>query len=150
MPELNRYMKGILSWPGFSSANVYYDRPKREKGSSKWRVRGLIRLALDGIFSFSTLPLKIWTYIGMFMALISIAYMIFTVIKTIILGIDVPGYASLMTTTLLIGGINLMGIGIIGEYIGRIFIEVKARPNYVVESTFQQSNIHSDNDQSHD
>lgn len=134
MPERTRFMKGLLSWPGFKTATVMYDRPERFAGDTKWRFSKLWNLALDGIFSFSTLPLKVWTYIGMALSFASIAYMFYTIFKTIVMGIEVPGYASLLVVTLLIGGVNLMGIGIIGEYIGRIFIEVKARPLYVVES----------------
>lgn len=137
MPERTRFMKGLLSWPGFSVATVYFDRNSRQQGSSKWGFTKLWRLALDGIFSFSTLPLKVWTYMGGALASMSILYMIFTVVKTVVLGVDVPGYASLLSVTLLIGGVNLMGIGILGEYISRIFIEVKGRPIYVVESVYQ-------------
>lgn len=140
MPERTRFMKGILSWPGFKTTTLMYDRPERVTGDTKWRFSKLWGLALDGIFSFSTLPLKVWTYLGMALSLTSIGYMIYTVFKTIVMGIDVPGYASLLVVTLLIGGVNLMGIGIIGEYIGRIFIEVKGRPLYVVESV-TESNI---------
>lgn len=137
MPERTRFMKGILSWPGFSTSLVYYDRPERAKGQTKWRFTSLWNLALDGIFSFSTLPLKVWTYIGFTLSLVSILYMVFTILKTAIYGIDLPGYASLLSITLLIGGVNLMGIGVLGEYVSRIFIEVKARPLYVVEEVFQ-------------
>ena len=134
MPERTRYMKGILSWPGFSTATVPYDRPERYTGETKWGFTRLWRLALDGIFSFSTLPLKVWTYLGFTMAMMAFLYLAILIIKTAIMGIDVPGYASILSTVLFIGGINLMGIGILGEYIGRIFIEVKGRPLYVVES----------------
>jgi len=134
MPERTRFMKGLLSWPGFKTTTIEYDRPERFAGETKWHFTKLWRLALDGIFSFSTLPLKIWTYIGGALSIISILYMTYTIFKTIVMGIDVPGYASLLVITLLIGGVNLMGIGIIGEYLGRIFIEVKGRPLYVVES----------------
>lgn len=134
MPERTRFMKGLLSWPGFSQSAVYYDRPERHQGETKWGFTKLWRLALDGLFSFSTLPLKVWTYLGFSLAACSVLYMVFTIIKTLILGVDWPGYASLLSAVLLIGGVNLMGIGIVGEYIARIFIEVKGRPNYVIES----------------
>lgn len=133
MPERTRFMKGLLSWPGFNTTTIYYDRPERAVGDTKWSFSKLWGLALDGIFSFSTLPLKVWTYMGFTLAFSAVLYMFFTVIKTIILGVDVPGYASIMSTILLIGGVNLMGIGILGEYISRIFIEVKNRPMYAIE-----------------
>lgn len=140
MHERTRFMKGILSWPGFSVATIYYDRVPREYGKTKWSFSKLWKLALDGIFSFSTLPLKVWTYLGFILALVSIVFMFYTVVKTLVFGIDVPGYASLLTVMLLIGGVNLMGIGILGEYIGRIFIEVKARPLYVIDHLYETTN----------
>ena len=140
MNERTRFMKGIMSWPGFSIATVNYDRPERLHGETKWRLSNLWKLALDGIFSFSTRPLKIWTYIGFLFAATSIVFMLYTVTKTIVLGVDVPGYASLMSVVLFIGGINLMGIGIVGEYISRIFVEVKARPLYVINKVYEHVN----------
>lgn len=134
MPERTRYMKGMLSWPGFSRTTVTYDRPERYAGKTKWRFSRLWRLALDGIFSFSTLPLKVWTYLGFILSIMSFLYLLTVIVKTTVMGIDVPGYASILSTVLFIGGVNLMGIGILGEYIGRIFIEVKGRPIYVIES----------------
>ena len=148
MPERTRFMKGILAWPGFNQSTVYYDRPKRQLGETKWGFGKLWGLALDGLFSFSTLPLKIWTYIGFSLAACSVLYMLYTIVKTMIFGIDWPGYASLMSAILLIGGVNLMGIGIVGEYIARIFIEVKGRPNYVVSSLsgFEEQSAPAEND----
>lgn len=134
MPEKTRFMKGILSWPGFKTTYIEYDRPSRMYGSTKWNTSSLIKLALDGLFSFSTKPLKVWIYIGFFTSLLAIIYMILMIIKVIVTGVDVPGYASLLSSILFLGGINLMGIGVLGEYIGRIYIEVKARPTYVVAS----------------
>ncbi|MFT5573636.1 MAG: glycosyltransferase involved in cell wall biosynthesis [Cryomorphaceae bacterium] len=134
MPERSRFMKGVFAWPGYKTSQIYYDRPSRSDGKTKFGFIKLWNLALDGMFSFSTLPLRIWTYIGAMLATLSIIFMLFTVIKTMIFGIDLPGYASLLTFMLLLGGINLIGIGMLGEYIGRIFIEVKGRPLYVVES----------------
>lgn len=133
MPERTRFMKGILSWPGFSVTEIEYDRPTRDLGESKWHIRKLWALALDGLFSFSTLPLRIWTYVGGFIAFGAVLYLLYTVIKTLVFGVDTPGYASLMSVILLIGGVNLIGIGVLGEYIGRVFVEVKGRPIYIVE-----------------
>lgn len=141
MPERTRFMKGVLSWPGFETTKIEYDRPERSAGMSKWRFSSLWRLALDGLFSFSTLPLKVWTYIGFTLSFTSIVYMFFTIIKTMVYGVDLPGYASMMSVILLIGGVNLMGIGVVGEYVSRIFIEVKARPLYVVDEVINGTDV---------
>jgi glycosyltransferase involved in cell wall biosynthesis len=134
LQEKNLFMKGILSWPGFEPTIVEYKRPKRNNGSSKFNALRLLNLAIEGITSFSTMPLKISTYIGLAISLSSLAYGTFIVFKTIIFGIDVPGYASLATLILFLGGVQLITIGVLGEYIGRIYIEVKGRPRYVVQS----------------
>lgn len=146
MPEKTRFMKGLLSWPGYSSSSVSYERPQRSTGTTKWSFSKLWRLALDGLFSFSTLPLKVWTYIGFIIALIAVVFMIFTVAKTLILGVDVPGYASLLSVVLLLGGVNLMGIGVLGEYLGRVFIEVKGRPLYIVKEALPAKILQTDNE----
>ncbi len=98
-------------------------------------MRQLWNLALEGIFSFSTVPLRIWTYLGFVIATLSALYGFYIILRTLIQGVDVPGYASLLVTILFLSGINMIGIGILGEYVGRIFIEVKQRPLYVVRST---------------
>ncbi|MCB9095851.1 MAG: glycosyltransferase family 2 protein [Halobacteriovoraceae bacterium] len=131
--EASRFMKGLFAWPGFKTTKVYYKRPARVKGTTKFNYWKLWNFALDGIFSFSTLPLRIWTYLGVLFASLSFIYMLFTFFKTLIFGIDVPGYASLICLISFLGGLILIGIGIIGEYIARIFNEVKARPIYVIE-----------------
>lgn len=136
MPERNRFMKGLFSWVGFSSIAIPYERPPRSEGETKWNHWKLWNYALDGLISFSTLPLRVWTYIGAIIALLSFLYGSFIVIRTLLLGVDLPGYASLLTTVLFLGGIQLLSIGVLGEYLGRLFIEAKGRPLYVVESTF--------------
>lgn len=136
MPERNRFMKGMYSWVGFRSMEVPYERPPRAAGRTKWNHWTLWNFALDGLVSFSTLPLRVWSYIGAIVALLSFAYGSFIVIRTLLLGIDLPGYASLLTTVLFLGGVQLLSIGVIGEYLGRLFIEVKGRPLYVVESIY--------------
>ena len=100
LPERTRFMKGILSWPGFKTTQVYYERPMREAGESKFRFRSLWRLALDGLFSFSTVPLKIWTYVGAFISLVAFSYAGFLILRTLLFGADVPGYASLMAASI--------------------------------------------------
>ncbi len=133
LPERTRFMKGLFAWVGFRTCQVFYERQPRAKGKAKQSYLKLFRLAVDGIFSFSTIPLRIWAYIGMIISSISLVYALYLVIRTIIFGIDVPGYASIMTAVLFMGGVQLLSLGIIGEYIGRVYREVKHRPLYVVE-----------------
>ncbi len=132
MPERTRFMKGILSWPGFKTTQVFYDRPIRATGESKFGFRKLWRLALDGVFSFSTMPLRVWTYLGAMISLFSFAYAGVLIVRTIFWGVDTPGYASIMTVVLFLGGVQLISLGVIGEYVGRIYRETKQRPLYVV------------------
>lgn len=132
LPERNRFMKGLFSWVGFKSIGVPYQRPARVAGSTKWNHWRLWNFALDGLLSFSTIPLRLWTYFGAFVALISFIYGCFIVVRTIFTGVDLPGYASLFSAVVFLSGIQLISIGIIGEYLARIFIEVKQRPIYVV------------------
>ncbi len=135
MREKSRFMKGLFSWPGFRTQVIEYDRPPRFQGRSKWHWWKLFNYALDGVFSFSTAPLRIWTYIGGAMSLFSLNYLLYIVIKTLLYGVDLPGYASIVSIVLFFSGINLIGLGIIGEYLGRVFIEVKQRPLYLVRET---------------
>lgn len=133
--ERTRFMKGLLSWVGYPTTQVYYDRPERAAGESKFNFMSLWKLALDGIFSFTTIPLKVWTYIGAGISLFSFVYAVFLIIRTLLSGSDVPGYASLMVAVLFMGGMQLMSLGIIGEYVGRIYRETKRRPLYLVNET---------------
>lgn len=131
--ERNRFMKGLMSWPGFETEVISYRRPQRVAGSSKWRLWRLFNYALDGLFSFSTAPLRMWTYIGLMLSFFSLCYLVFIVIKTLVYGVDLPGYASILSIILFFSGINLVGLGILGEYLGRVFIEVKQRPIYLIK-----------------
>lgn len=135
MPERTRFMKGICSWVGFSTASVYYERPGRSIGAAKFNWRMMWRHAKDGIFSFTTLPLRLMTYLGALVSFIALVFAIYTVIDTWLHGVETPGYASLMTVLLLLGGLNLFCLGVIGEYIGRIYRETKQRPLFIVEET---------------
>ena len=135
LPERVRFTKGLYAWVGFRQAVVEYERPQRVAGSTKWNAMKLWHFALDGITSFSTLPLRIWSYIGMFFAFVGFCYASFLILRTLICGVDVPGYASLMVALLVIGGIILVSLGVHGEYLGRIYEEVKCRPLYVVRRT---------------
>jgi len=132
LPERRRFMKGLFAWVGFRTAIVPYCREARVAGQSKFSGWKLWNFALEGITSFSTVPLRIWTYLGSSFALLGFAYALFIVLRALVFGRDVPGYASLLTAVLVLGGMNLIGIGIIGEYVGRIYIESKQRPVYLV------------------
>jgi glycosyltransferase involved in cell wall biosynthesis len=133
--ERTRFMKGLFAWQGFSTTEVLFTRQPRAAGEPKQNYRSLIGLALDGIFSFSTAPLRIWMWVGVWIATISLVYAGMIMFRTLFLGVDVPGYASIMTTVLFIGGIQLISLGVLGEYISRIYKEVKQRPLYIVDVT---------------
>lgn len=132
LPERVRFTKGLYAWVGFKQAKVEYDRMSRVAGSSKWNAWKLWNFALDGITSFSTLPLRIWSYLGMIVALFGFGYAVLLIMRKLLFGADVPGYTSIMVVMLLLGGLILISLGIIGEYLGRIFEEVKGRPLFVV------------------
>ena len=136
MPERSRFMKGLFSWVGFSQSTVYYDRPPRHAGTTNWNYWRLWNFALDGFTSFSSIPLKIWSYLGLIFSLLSFVYAGFLVLRTIIRGIDVPGYASIMVVMLFLGGVQLISLGVLGEYLGRIYDEVKGRPLYIVRDRY--------------
>lgn len=132
MPERSRFMKGIFAWPGFRTAVVEYERPGRLHGPEKQNWGRLWALALDGIISFTAMPLKVWSYIGFVVALGAVLYGLFIIVRTLIWGADVPGYASLLVAILFMNGLVLIGLGVVGEYMARIFVEVKRRPLYLV------------------
>ena len=132
LPERNRFMKGLFAWGGFSQAAVEYDRTERSAGRSKFGYWKLWTLAIDGITSASTVPLRVWSYLGAAVALAAMGYAGFVAARTLIFGSDVPGYASIMVSVLFLGGIQLISLGVLGEYVGRILIETKQRPLYVV------------------
>lgn len=136
LPERQRFMKGLFAWIGFRTATVEYTRRGRAGGESKFSGWRLWNFALEGITSFSTVPLRIWTYVGALGALLTFLYALFIVARTLILGIDVPGYASLLVAVLFIGSLQLLSIGLLGEYIGRVYLETKQRPVYVVRREF--------------
>ena len=136
MPENQRFMKGLFAWVGFRSVTIRYDVAPRHKGQSNFNIWKLWNFALEGITSFSTIPLRIWTYLGAFASLIAITYAVLIMIKTLVYGIDIPGYSSLMVVMLFLGGVQLIGIGVMGEYIGRIYNEVKRRPVYIVREEY--------------
>ena len=132
MPERNRFMKGLFAWGGFRQAAVHYDRAERAVGRTKFNYIKLWKLAIDGLTSASTAPLRVWSYIGFVIAAAAMLYAIYLVARTILYGIDVAGYASLMVAVLFLGGVQLLSLGVLGEYVGRILTETKQRPLYVV------------------
>jgi len=138
LPERNRYMKGIFSWPGFKQTTVRFKRDARFCGETKWNYLKLFGLAMDGITSFSIRPLRIATALGSLIALSAFLYGMVIVTKTVFWGEVVSGYPSMMVVQLALGGIQLLSIGLLGEYIGRIFIETKRRPLYLIQTVFEQ------------
>jgi glycosyltransferase involved in cell wall biosynthesis len=135
MPERNRFMKGLFAWAGFKQTAVSYHREERKVGKTKFNYWKLWTLALDGITSASTLPLRVWSYLGALVALGALAFAVFIIVRTLTSGINVPGYASLMVAILFLGGLQLLSLGVLGEYVGRILTETKGRPLYVVRET---------------
>ncbi len=133
LPERNLFMKGILSWVGGRVDVVEYTRAERVAGTSKFNGWKLWNLALEGITSFSTFPLRMWTYIGLFVAAVSFLYGAWMIFDTVVFGNPVRGYPSILVSILFLGGVQLIGIGVLGEYIGRIYVETKQRPRFVLK-----------------
>ena len=141
--ERNRYMKGILAWPGFHQVTLEYDRQPRSAGTSKWNYWQLFGLAVSGITAFSNKPLRVASWMGTMVAFSAFAYGFWVLLRTLLYGDPVSGYPTLILVILFLGGIQLMTIGILGEYIGRIFTEVKNRPNYIVRQTHSREALSS-------
>ena len=135
--ERTRFNKGLFAWLGFKQHILPYKKALTKR-RSRWRFIQLFMLALDALVSFSTMPLRIWTILGFFIALTATGFAGFIIASTLIYGADVPGYASLMVVMLLTGGINMIGIGLLGEYISRAFTESKARPLYIIRENYQR------------
>lgn len=135
LPERERFMKGLFAWVGFSHIAVPYDRTPRAHGQTKWNYVRLFRFAIDGITSFSSLPLTVWTVVGFSVSLFTALWGMFILVRTVLFGIDVPGYASTLLVILFLGGIQLLGLGMIGEYLSRVYREVKRRPIYIIDDT---------------
>lgn len=136
LPENQRFMKGIFAWVGFRSITIEYKRPQRIAGSSKFNGWKLWNFALQGITGFGTLPLRIWTYIGFIVSFFAFIYASFLILRTLIMGVDLPGYASLVVIILFLGGLQLIGVGILGEYVGRIYMESKRRPPFIIDEIY--------------
>lgn len=140
LPERQRFMKGLFAWLGFRTAVVDYTRNSRAMGATKFSSWKLWNFALEGITSFSTAPLKVWSYIGGVGALITLAYAIFIILRTLVHGVDLPGYASLLVAILFFGSLQLIGIGVLGEYLGRVYMETKQRPTYLIRKEYGATN----------
>ena len=132
LSERSRFSKGLYAWIGFKTIGIPFVVEERRHGATKWSFRTLFRFAFDGITSFSTVPLRVWTYLGGLISVLAIAAAAYFAVRTLLFGVDVAGYPSLIVSITFLGGVQLMSLGIIGEYIGRIFAEVKRRPLYVV------------------
>lgn len=136
LPERQRFMKGLFCWVGFRTATVEYQRAARAVGTTKFPGWKLWNFAIEGITSFSTAPLRIWTYVGVLCSLATVLYALAILVRTLVLGVDVPGYASLLIAILFFGSLQLISLGLLGEYIGRIYLESKQRPIYVVRGAW--------------
>ena len=132
--ETQRFMKGLFAWVGYEPVLVDYEVEPRRQGQTKFNKWRSWNLALEGITSFSTMPLRVWTYVGAFLLMIGVVYALFIIVRTLIYGIDAPGYVTLLTALISFGGVQLIGMGVLGEYVGRIYLEVKDRPLYLVKS----------------
>jgi len=136
LPERQRFMKGLFAWIGFRTVTVDYTRNARAAGTSKFSGWKLWNFALEGITSFSVAPLKIWTYVGGIGAIATLFYAIFIILTTLTRGIDVPGYASTLVAVLFFGSVQLISVGMLGEYLGRVYMETKKRPNYIIRKRY--------------
>ncbi|MEO1066891.1 MAG: glycosyltransferase family 2 protein [Pseudomonadota bacterium] len=145
LPERERFTKGLYAWVGFSRVAVPFEVAPRAHGQSRWSIAKLTNFAMDAITAFGSLPLKVWTYVGLFLAIPSVAFGVFIMLRTLILGSDVPGYASLMVAICLFSGVQLLGLGIIGEYLSRVLTEVKQRPLYLVQEKLGFDTLEEEN-----
>jgi len=138
--ERKRFMKGIFAWVGFKTTSVYYERAPRYAGKTKWNYFKLINLAIEGITSFSIAPLRLASLLGLFVSFVAFLYAMWIIIQKLVYGNPVKGYPSIMVVILFLGGVQLITIGIIGEYVGRIYEEVKQRPLYIVKKIWDKDN----------
>lgn len=135
LSEGSRFTKALYSWVGYRNVDIEYDRIGRSAGTTKWRYRKLFRFALDGFIASTTVPLRMWSGLGLILGLVAVIYGLFIIVKTVLYGPDQPGYASIMVAVLFLGALNLLSLGILGEYVGRIAQEVRNRPLFVVRET---------------
>lgn len=143
MPERSRFMKGLFAWVGFRQTGIVYTQSERAVGTTKFNFFKLLRFAMDGMVSFSNFPLRVWGVVGAAIASLAFVYIVIRLIRTLFWGVDVPGYESLLVSVLFLGGIQLLTLGIIGDYLGRVFDEVKGRPLYIVREIYSWPSHHS-------
>lgn len=136
MPERSRFMKGIFAWVGFRQTGIVYHQAERTKGATKFNFLRLLRFAFDGLTAFSNFPLRVWSIVGASISAVAFFYIVIRLIRTLIWGIDVPGYESTLASVLFLGGMQLLTLGILGDYLGRVFDEVKGRPLYIVREVY--------------
>ncbi len=135
LSEGSRFTKALYTWVGYRNVDITYDRGPRSTGNTKWSVAALFRFGFDGVIASTTMPLRIWSYVGMLMACFAFFFAFIIISRTLLFGVDTPGYASLMVVILFLGGLNLLSLGIMGEYVGRIALETRHRPLYIVRET---------------
>jgi glycosyltransferase involved in cell wall biosynthesis len=135
MPEQNRFSKGLFAWIGFDGPTVHYVDASRTTGSSKWSMRQLLNYGVDGVLAFNVKPLRMLVWTGLIVLALSLTYIGIIVVSALVRGVDAPGYVTLITAVLGLGGLQLVGLGVLGEYVGRIYLEVKQRPHYLVRDT---------------
>ena len=150
LPESRRFMKGLFAWVGFRTKLIDVVRPPRSKGVTKFPLIKLISFAIDGITSFSTSLLRLWTFVGIFVSIYAAFHGVYILVRTTILGVQLPGYASLIVVLMFFGGLQMVGLGIIGEYVGRTFQEAKRRPSYIIRRSYEVGNSSSDPRSDHD
>lgn len=148
--EQARYTKGMYAWIGFKKKEISYVAEPRAGGETKWKLSSLWLLAIDGITAYSTLPLKVWSIIGTIISLLGFVYLLIEIGKTLIYGSDVAGYPSMLAGILLLGGIQLISLGVIGEYLGRVFVETKGRPLYFVQESSKEKKLSVEKEQKTD
>jgi len=134
MREYNRFSKGMFSWIGFSQVAIEYDNESRAAGETKWSFGRLLNYGVDGVLSFNNKPLRMSIYLGLAVTLLSLAYVAWEIVAVTVRGVDVPGYVTLLSAVVFLGGVQLIFLGVIGEYVGRIYYETKRRPHYVVQT----------------
>lgn len=139
LPENQIFMKGLFSWVGFKTARVEYSRPERISGKTKLNFFRLLNIGIGGIISFSIMPLRVFTFFGILAMILSLSYAVFIIVQTILYGVETPGFATLIIFMSLLGSLQLIGIGVLGEYIGRTYFEAKRRPSYIVKKIYSRN-----------
>lgn len=147
MGEYHRFSKGIFSFVGFNTVYIPYEVQERNNGSSKWSFFKLVKYAVEGIVSFTSFPLKLSSYVGFFSSFVSVIYLILVVVKRLVFGVDVPGYASIVVLLLFIGGLQLLSLGIVGEYLSKVYDQVKNRPIYILKEHLSEDLLRNEEKQ---